>query len=91
MGRNKFLYMGLMSVLALALAFFATTYWKASRQLRTVTSANEFLKKTVGEMAQAISAKDRELDRLIKAPCQSKRDPQLASPETHTLKQTLYD
>jgi hypothetical protein len=91
MGRNKLLYIGLTSALALALAFSLATYWRASHALRTATSANEFLKKTVGEMAVAISAKDREIDRLIKVPCQEKREAEPVSPRASALKRTVYE
>jgi hypothetical protein len=91
MGRNRFLYIGLVSVLALALGFSLTTSWRASHQLRTLTSANEFLKKTVGEMAKAISSKDRQIDRLTNAPCESKGESEPVSPGGNVLKRTAYE
>jgi hypothetical protein len=39
------------------------------RELQTVSAANLFLKKTLGDMTIAITAKDREIDRLERAPC----------------------
>ena len=39
------------------------------RELQAVTEANIFLKKTLGDMTIAITAKDREIDRLEHAPC----------------------
>ena len=91
MARNKLLYIGLVSVLALAMAFSAATSWRATRALRTLTSANEFLKKSVGEMAQAISAKDRQIDRLTKSPCESSREAEPVSPRASALKRTAYE
>jgi hypothetical protein len=41
----------------------------ADRELRSVISANEFLKKTLGEMTVAMAAKDRQIDRLERAGC----------------------
>jgi hypothetical protein len=39
------------------------------RELQTVTAANIFLKKTLGDMTIAITAKDGEIDRLEHTPC----------------------
>jgi hypothetical protein len=41
----------------------------AERELRSIISANEFLKKTLGEMTVAMAAKDRQIDRLERAGC----------------------
>ena len=52
------------------------TFLRDSRELRAVrrelflvTTANELLKKTLGDMTVAISAKDREIDRLRDSGC----------------------
>jgi hypothetical protein len=39
------------------------------RELLAVTTANEFLKKTLGDMAIAITAKEKEIDRLEHTGC----------------------
>jgi hypothetical protein len=39
------------------------------RELLSVTKANELLKKTLGDMTVAITAKDREIDRLRDSGC----------------------
>jgi hypothetical protein len=91
MGRNKLLYIGAICVLGLALTFSLVTYMGARRNLRMVTSANKFLKKTVGEMAVAISAKDREINRLTELPCSSKTEPQPVSAEVGSVTRTVYE
>jgi hypothetical protein len=64
--------------LAAGLALLATlaVWWHTRRELGEVrqkleaaTAANVFLKKTLGDMTIAITAKDREIDRLEQAPC----------------------
>jgi hypothetical protein len=37
--------------------------------LQGVIVANDFLKKTLGEMTVTLTAKDREIDRLERSPC----------------------
>ena len=41
------------------------------RELRAMTSANDFLRKTLGEMTAAIAAKDTQIDRLERSGCNS--------------------
>jgi hypothetical protein len=41
----------------------------ARRELLAVTAANDFLKKTLGGMTVAMTAKDRQIDRLEHAGC----------------------
>ena len=60
----------------LSLIFCVVTSLIDSRELRTtkrelllVTKANELLKKTLGDMTVAITAKDREIDRLRNSGC----------------------
>lgn len=50
--------------------------WKSRRELQSagleivlVTRANEFLKKTLGDMTVAIAEKEREIDRLQRSGC----------------------
>jgi len=59
-----------------SLTFFVVTSLRDHRELRVVrrelllvTKANELLKKTLGDMTVAISAKDREIDRLRDSGC----------------------
>lgn len=65
---------GVMGSLALALSLAFS--WNARRELQSargellaVTNANEFLKKTLGDLTIAITAKDREIDRLQHSAC----------------------
>jgi hypothetical protein len=39
------------------------------QELQKVTAANDFLRKSLGEMSIALTAKDKEVDRLEQAPC----------------------
>ena len=73
------LYKSLIAIVGLALVLslaVSLKSWRdlqaARRELLAVTAANEFLKKTLGEMALAISAKDREIDRLAHVGCVEK-------------------
>lgn len=68
---NKLVLVGGMALL-LSLAFS----WNARRELQsvqreviTVTKVNESLRKTLGDMTVAITAKDREIDRLLQSAC----------------------
>jgi hypothetical protein len=63
-------------IASLSLIFCVITFLRGSRELRTVrrelllvTEANELLKKTLGDMTVAITAKDREIDRLKNSGC----------------------
>lgn len=63
---------------SLSLIFCVVTSLRDSRELRAVrrelllvTKANELLKKTLGDMTVAITAKDREIDRLRGSQCDS--------------------
>jgi hypothetical protein len=67
---------GLLLLLGLALIFCAALYWRSQRdlesaqqELKAVTTANEFLKNTLSDMTLAITAKEREIDRLERAKC----------------------
>ena len=46
------------------------------RELRAIGSANDFLRKTLGEMTVAIAAKDKEIDRLQRTGCNSLKQEQ---------------
>jgi hypothetical protein len=68
--------MGLMAIAGAALIFSSACYFRARwelqaarRELLAVTTANEFLKRTLGDLTVAINAKDREIDRLETAGC----------------------
>jgi hypothetical protein len=70
------LHRGLIAIVGLALIFSFAVYFRARwellaarRELVAVTTANEFLKKTLGDMTVAINAKDREIDRLENTGC----------------------
>jgi hypothetical protein len=67
---------GLIAIVGSALIFsFAVCFrarWEllaVRRELVAVTTANEFLKKNLGDMTVAINAKDREIDRLEDTGC----------------------
>jgi hypothetical protein len=64
-------YKGLTLFLAVVLCISATTWLKGRQDLQTVTAANLSLRKTLGEMAVALTEKDREIDRLAVASCDS--------------------
>ena len=68
--RGLALAAGLLLLVSLAL------WWQSRRELdsvrrelRAVSAANEFLKRTLGDMTIAMTGKDREIDRLERAPC----------------------
>jgi hypothetical protein len=52
----------------------------ARRELAAVTKANDFLRKTLSDMTIAISAKEREIDRLQQSPCAGQEKAQPATP-----------
>jgi hypothetical protein len=55
----------------LALMVALATSWSDRQELQKVTAANDFLRKSLGEMTVAITAKQKEIDRLETA-CPSK-------------------
>ena len=70
------LHQSLILMPALALILSSTFWWNARRELQVArrdlqaeTSANSFLRKTLGDMTAAITAKDREIDRLERSRC----------------------
>jgi hypothetical protein len=44
--------------------------WRDRQELQKVTAANDFLRKSLGEITIAITAKDKEIDRLQQAGCE---------------------
>jgi len=62
---------GLVVVLSVGLCVSVASWLNFRRELRVVTRANEFLRKTLGDMTIAIVQKDREIDRLEQASCNS--------------------
>lgn len=60
---------GLVVFLSLALSFSVTTWFRTRHELRTLTVANNFLRKTLGDLAVAIAEKDKEIDRLTQSNC----------------------
>lgn len=74
--RVSWLDRGLTLAAGLALLASLAVWWHTRRELhvvrrelQTVSAANLFLKKTLGDMTVAITAKDKEIDRLERAPC----------------------
>jgi len=70
------LYRYLTLIASLSLIFCVVTFLRDSRELQTVrrelllvTKANDLLKMTLGDMTVAITAKDREIDRLRDSGC----------------------
>ena len=70
------LHKGLILIVGLALISSSAFYLKtrrdlqaARRELLAVTTANELLKNALGDITVAITAKDREIDRLEHAGC----------------------
>ena len=60
----------------LTMLLLFTVWWMARRdlvaarrELRGVIEANDFLKMTLGEMTITLTAKDREIQRLVHSPC----------------------
>jgi hypothetical protein len=43
--------------------------WRDRQELEKVTAANDFLRKSLGDMTVALTAKDKEIDRLEQRPC----------------------
>jgi hypothetical protein len=61
---------GLVLAACLAVCVKSTVELQAARrELGSLTSANDFLRKTLGEMAKAITAKDKQIDRLENGDC----------------------
>jgi len=72
---------GVTVIAGLTLILSVTIWWKgrselsaARQELRAVTEANDFLKKTLGDLTVAMAAKDREIDRVRRSPCGAQRE-----------------
>jgi hypothetical protein len=59
----------LILVLGTALILSIISAWHDRQELQKITVANDFLRKSLGEMTVAITAKDKEIDRLEQTPC----------------------
>ena len=53
----------------LTLFLLLASSWRDRQELQTVTAANDFLRKSLGDMTLAITAKDKEIDRLEQSAC----------------------
>jgi hypothetical protein len=71
---NK-LHRTLIVILGVALMVSFTLGWKTyrdmHRELYAVTDANRILRNTVGELTIAITARDKEIDRLSSSSCEA--------------------
>jgi hypothetical protein len=78
----------LIPLVGLALIFsLGAVCWKtrgdlqaARRELLALTTANDLLRKTLGDMTVAIAAKDKEIDRLGPAGCDEHQKARLGAP-----------
>jgi hypothetical protein len=52
-----------------ALIWSIVSGWRDRQELQRMNAANAFLRKTLGEMTIALSAKDKEIDRLEQTAC----------------------
>jgi hypothetical protein len=73
----------------LAIVASLAVSWNGRRQLRSVehelqvvTGANEFLKKTLGDMTVAIASKEKEISRLQNSSCDAQPKPHAAAGTT---------
>jgi hypothetical protein len=73
------LYKALMLFVGLALIRAVGTWWRARQELRVVTEANAFVRKTLGDLTVAMAEKDREIGHLTKTPCNTSESTQLRS------------
>jgi hypothetical protein len=65
------LCLGVILALLIALGAGLVTWLNQREMLHETMTANDYLRKTLGEMSMAITEKDRELDRLSQHRCQS--------------------
>ena len=72
-------YKGLVLSFSVALSLSVATWFRVRQELQAVRVANEFLRKTLGELTVAIVEKDREIDRLAGAPCDAGEKSQAGS------------
>jgi len=66
---SRMFYISLVLVLCAGLGLELVTLSRARQELRVVTGANDFLRKTLGEMTIAITEKEKQIDRLSQLPC----------------------
>lgn len=75
---KRILLKGLILLFAVMLSVSTANWVKARQELQAITAANNSLRKTLGEMAVAITKKDREIDRLGQALCGGEEKPHVA-------------
>jgi hypothetical protein len=75
--QRAFLLLGVALICSLAACWsFRRELLAAREDLAAVNTANEFLKKTLGDMTVAIAAKEREIDHLEGAVCDGREKAQ---------------
>ena len=62
-------------VMGTALILAIISGWRDRQELQKVTAANDFLRKSLGDMTIALTAKQKEIDRLEQAGCPPSRHP----------------
>lgn len=65
----KILRIGLIVIGGAALLLSIDATWNARQELAKVTAANDFLRKSLGDITIALTAKDKEIDRLQQTGC----------------------
>lgn len=75
---------GLILASGTALLLSLGSSWKDRQELQKVTAANDFLRKSLGEMAIALTSKDKEIDRLEQAGCGQQEKAQPGTPKAAT-------
>ena len=79
--KNLALIGGMALLLSLAFSWNARRELQSAlRELQTVTKANEFLRNTLADMTVAITAKDREIDRLQHTACDGRGKAPISGP-----------
>jgi hypothetical protein len=81
----RILRIGLILVGGTALILSLMSSWKDRQELVKVTAANTTLRNSLGEMTIALTAKDREIDRLQQAPCPGQEKPTAKTPHASAL------
>jgi hypothetical protein len=66
------IYKGLILLLGLALGASVTKWSKTKQEIQAMAASNETLRKTLGEMAIALTDRDRSIDRLTSSRCDEK-------------------
>jgi hypothetical protein len=62
-------------VMGAALILSIVSSWKDRQELQKVIAANNFLRKSLGDMTIALTASEKELNRLQQAGCPSATQP----------------